>query len=105
VNDGTKHQATIISSVISIDCMGVKQCHVYHPGKSSPFFVGWYKLTIPRKMGGKNGIVLPIWGFIQPIVDFHWISPSNAYGYIYILIAMFILGGSSHLVSGVYPLL
>jgi hypothetical protein len=53
VNDGTKHQATIISSVISIDCMGVKQCHVYHPGKSSPFFVGWYKLTIPRKMGGK----------------------------------------------------
>ena len=35
-------------------------------------------------MGGKNGIVLPIWGFIQPIVDFHWISPSNAYGCIYI---------------------
>jgi len=27
VNDGTKHQPTIISSVISIDFMWVKQCH------------------------------------------------------------------------------
>ena len=33
------------------------------PSPSHHHFYTWYKLTIPRKMGCKNGIVLPTIGF------------------------------------------
>ena len=50
----------MISALISL-IMWLKQCHVYHPPVITIFIYRWYKLyklTIPRKMGGKNDIVL-----------------------------------------------